>query len=530
MIELNSELKKSYTFDTVFNVSDFFTLPSSTLYKNLLKLKKDEYEDSYRIVFKCFDSPRKDQVQDFLIYLYKALLFLDIPTFFVTIATNNEELIVISPQIAQSTTTDLPISITMFNIAESQYEGKYTAILNPPDSICVMPWISLDVTVDGTYKPCCYYDSGLKQPTGEFYHVDTHSYKDVYYGEASVTLRNQLLNGEKPSGCNRCWINEDSNSESFRTFVKNRTQLKEFVYVANWEQNSLDNLVTSGVAFGNLCNLKCRICGPGASSKIAEEVLSTVDDKKSHPVYETLKNTRWIKQKDHNFWSDLSSTDLNIKFFDIGGGEPLISPQHMYSLKKFIENGRASDISLHYNTNGTVFNMEYVELWKHFKMVEIALSIDDIEDRLEYERHGTGWSQIEKNLDDFINVRSDNIKVELHSSINIQNVYYLPELIEWSKKKNFDYVHFSSVVKPSFLNVSNVTERARALILNKLTKYQPSNEYHQSLILKFVDSLKNANCSDGKEFCKKMKELDTLRNESFSKVFPEVATAMGYDD
>ena len=48
-------------------------------------------------------------------------------------------------------------------------------------------------------------------------------------------------------------------------------------------------------------------------------------------------------------------------------------------LQKCIDKGYAKNIEVHYNTNGTHYP-EYAvkEIWPHFKRVEMAFSIDDI--------------------------------------------------------------------------------------------------------------------------------------------------------
>lgn len=528
MINLEEELKKSYTFEEVFNISDFFSLPASTLYKELRNLKQDQYDDSYRIVFKCFDSPNQTSVKDFFVYLYKTLGFLDIPTFFVLLATNDTDITQIAVETAKDHSTDLPIHTNLYELTENKYDGEYTAILNPPESICVLPWISVEITSNGRYKPCCYYDGGLKQENGEYYHLDTHTYSEVYNGHGMKTLREKFKNGVKPDNCKRCWQSEDLKNSSVRTNIKYQKNIEEFSYVANWEEESTKNLKITGIALGNLCNLKCRICGPGASSRIAEEILSTVPDKKSHPVYKELKSTRWIKKEDHTFWSDLTDDELDLRFFSIAGGEPFMSPHHNDSLQKFVEQDRADKISLRYNTNGTIFNENFVNLWRPFKSVEIALSVDDLGDRIEYQRHGVVWKDLEKNVDKFLNLKSNNIRIELQTAISIQNIFYLPELLTWIKSKNFDSAHLSSVFNPSFLEVSNITAQAQSVILNKLTKYHVTDRYIDSFMPKFIDIVKNARLSDGKEFCVEMKKLDSLRGESFYKIAPEIANAMGY--
>ena len=60
--------------------------------------------------------------------------------------------------------------------------------------------------------------------------------------------------------------------------------------------------------------------------------------------------------------------------------------RHFDILEKCVEFGIAKDITLAYNTNGSIFPQDKIELWEQFKKVEIFVSIDDISERFEYIR------------------------------------------------------------------------------------------------------------------------------------------------
>ena len=63
------ELKKLYQFDKIYNVADFFSLPSSSLYRTLYNLKQETFADNQRFIFFCQNNIDKQQ----LIYFFKSL-------------------------------------------------------------------------------------------------------------------------------------------------------------------------------------------------------------------------------------------------------------------------------------------------------------------------------------------------------------------------------------------------------------------------------------------------------------------------
>jgi MoaA/NifB/PqqE/SkfB family radical SAM enzyme len=82
-----------------------------------------------------------------------------------------------------------------------------------------------------------------------------------------------------------------------------------------------------------------------------------------------------------------------VVYFEFTGGEPFLIEEHFELLRFAVESGFAKNIEIHYNTNATVFPEEAIEIWKHFKTVEIAFSIDNVGKRFEYERYGADWEE-----------------------------------------------------------------------------------------------------------------------------------------
>jgi MoaA/NifB/PqqE/SkfB family radical SAM enzyme len=521
-------LSQKYTIDGPFSVAEFYTKPSSELYRTIHSLRQDAFAANHRIVFTCFDDLGLSKIQDFLIKLQKCLTFVDISNCFVLVASNqpwiSEFLLKVKHDWAGSTEKHT-IEHELYDVPATKIDTtNFTAILNPPDTVCAQPWMSLDIGHGGNFKPCCYFAGNIPQDNGRHYHITTHTLEQVYNSTYMKDLRQQFIQGDRPQGCKRCWSEEQDGSVSKRMLLKHRFIPDSFD--ANWEQNDIKNLKFVSVKTGNICNLKCRICGPGSSSKIAEEQLGQIPlpERKTHVIYENLMSGQWIKN--HAIWNKL--TDLDIEYLDITGGEPMLQPQQFQLLQNIIDQGRAHQVQLHYNTNGTMFPDNHADKWKQFKMVEIALSIDNTQDRFEFERSGAEWSELETNLSKFMALRSHNIKIALHLAINIQNVLYLPEICDWIIQQSFDSVHFSHVYDPDILYIGNVTPAAQKLIIDRLSDYECADSKLQKFIQTSIDVIASAEHNDGGEFCKYMKHLDRIRNQDFSATHKDIALAMGY--
>lgn len=516
---LVAHLKLNYEFDNVYNLSEFLRLPSASLSRLLADLKQPEFANNYRIVFYNFNNV---DISDVLAHLQECLTFLDIPNFFVLVVSNDsavESLLTLAQW--QYSTEQHPIGFKLYDTPVVKETVEHTALLSVPASICAQPWISLDVDNQGGFAPCCFFNDVIKRADGSEYNASTHTLEEVYNSEYMRQLREAFRQGIKPKECVRCWNEESDGIVSKRQLLKNR--FSPLGYQTNWEQDHVDNLSFVSVAFGNACNLKCRICNPDSSSSIATELLANNID--TNRVRLLINKTKWVKDNSAAIWDSLSNS--NVLHFDFAGGEPLLSIRHYDVLKDFIAQHRSKDISLRYNTNGTVFPDKYADLWQHFKQVDIDVSIDNIEQRFEFERSNASWSEVVSNLDKFFQLRSSSININLHLAVSLINVYYIPEICEWVNQQPFDHVHFSTLYYPECLNISQATNVARELILDKLEQYTPTLKL-DTFVYNIVNILKHAVLSDGHDFCVYMKQLDQFRNENFAKLYPEMAKAMGY--
>lgn len=530
-IELENQLYQQYNVVKCWPITRFFTLPSSSLYQNLSSIYQQEFQPQQRIIFTSFDLLSDNQIKIFLSKLQKCLTFLDISNFFVLIVSNRSWISDYLNNVRlnyASTSETISISHKYYKIESSGTTITSDVILNPPDTICGYPWLSLDITSTGEFKPCCFFSQPITNNKGEEFNAVYHTIKEVYNSPFMTTLRKQFRDGEKPSGCQRCWNEEQDQVRSKRLLLKHRFPL--YSYDVNWEQDSINNLKMLSIAFGNICNLKCRICSSTNSSQIAIEKLSVIAkaNQKNSPTYQNLVKGRWITDNKNTLWSQLTDPELELVFFDFAGGEPLLSLQHFQVLKHFVQSNTAKDIELHYNTNGTVFPTEYSTLWSKFKNVDIAFSIDNIGQRAELERSGCSWPEIENNLQKFFKIKSNSIKLSLHLVLSIQNILYLPEICNWINSQQFDSIHFSNLYYPSALNIQNLTPEAKKLVVNKLSKYYINNSTLNRFISETVQIVKDAKTSNGEEFCKFIKNLDQLRSENFKTTHPEIAQAMGY--
>jgi len=399
-----------------------------------------------------------------------------------------------------------------------------------PKTICMLPWISIETSPIGTARPCCLARSEIVDSDGKKFDLNVDNLETIYQSEYMQNLRRQFRSGEKPETCKLCWDEEAAGRTSKR--INSRIRLKELYAQVDWQNDTPNQLWFLDLKLGNICNLKCRICGSWSSSKWADEELKYMpaqSNKTKHIAYQWLKQGAWPRNQDTNFWDNLKSLLPNIKYFEFTGGEPWLIQEHIDLLTYAVKQGYSKNIDIHYNTNATQWPEDLVEIWKDFGRVDVAFSIDNVGNRFEFERYGANWNTANEIIDAVNDMKSSypNITTQLCFTINVQNVYYIDELLAWAGTKNFGSIHWNMMHSPNHMSIQYMTEQARELVLSKLKTHSWAVLFRKEIdaVIKFIE---NGPGSDGKDFFTRMKQTDLYRNQNFADTHPEIADAMGY--
>jgi MoaA/NifB/PqqE/SkfB family radical SAM enzyme len=406
--------------------------------------------------------------------------------------------------------------------------------MNLPKTICMLPWISIEASPMGTARPCCLAREEIKDDSNVAFKLQDTNLETIYRSDYMQSLRQQFRMGEQPNTCSLCWEEEAAGRTSKR--LHSQVRLKELYGQVDWGNDTPDQLWFVDLKLGNICNLKCRICGSWSSSKWATEEMAYLPpdvDKKQHIAYTWLKQGKWPEESP-DFWENLKALLPQIKYFEFTGGEPWLIEEHWDLLRHAVETGDSKHIDIHYNTNASVdaLAMDKSWLWNEFGRVDIAFSVDNVGKRFEYERFGATWDKANRIIDEVHwaqGVDTPNITTQLCFTINVQNVYYIDELLDWADTKGFGSIYFNMLHSPDHMSIQRMTPAAQELVLNKLkTTFWSTDKYHDEIqnVIRFIE---NGTGSDGTEFLEKMQRTDTFRKQNFMDTHPEIAKAMGYE-
>ena len=400
-------------------------------------------------------------------------------------------------------------------------------LLKDSKTFCMYPWIHLHTYPTGEAHPCCHAE-WKQQPVGN---ARENTLEEIWNSPAQRKLRVDMLTETSNSACTRCYEQESSGFFSGRKSANKHhghniariNETKSDGTLERFEMTYWD------IRFSNLCNLRCRTCGPTFSSQW-------------HADQTALVGAEWGKQNKVLNYSGRTKTDMweqliphldYVEKIYFAGGEPLIMDEHYNILDELERRGRF-DVKLIYNTNFTEIKLKdrvVFDYWRKFKSVAVGASLDAMGPRAEYIRKGTNWDQVERNRELMLEICPE-VDFYISPTLSIMNAWHLPNFHKTWVNKGY--------IKPQDLNVNILQDglHYRVDIATKDYKNQLCELYKAHLewlrpldplnraTVGFESAIKFIMATDNTAllptFWKNMNQLDAIRNENILDVIPEL--------
>jgi MoaA/NifB/PqqE/SkfB family radical SAM enzyme len=369
-------------------------------------------------------------------------------------------------------------------------------------TFCSSLWNHQMIDTTGKVKPCCRFVWNNDIPANT---LKDKTIQEIFYSDFMQDLRRDSLQGKPISGCERCYQEQSAGKKSLRERVNSNVATKDY---------NLDNpkITYLELAISNDCNLMCRMCLGRYSWKLYDEEIEYYGKTPRHEkktrsnidyAYELLPNLQYIK---------------------FTGGEPLMIKEHWDFLQEAVDKGYAKDITLNYSTNCTVFPKDkHIELWKEFKKIEMAVSLDSIvESENIYQRHLTDHSIAIKTIKKYAELSKNTLPMHVlgRPTVTIMNIYTLPETVEWLDGLGIS-TNPSHLTNPEWQSVTVLPLHTKQKIKEKYEKFDFKSskaKNHCMYIINYMMSKDDSHLLD--EFIKHTNFLDKKRNQSFKEQYP----------
>lgn len=439
-------------------------------------------------------------------------------------------------------------------------------------SFCILPWIHMATRPNGDMRLCCVtnasgaetgdHEVGLvKKEDGIPANFGKDLPLDSWNNAYMKSVRTTMLEGKIPASCTKCFKEEKNGVVSKRIWETHHWINEGIDPKTVIEQTDNNGVVPNEISYldlrlGHTCNLKCVMCSPHDSSRWLQDYDMMMENTKSDIVRYQIGfdrkrfNNTWYEQP--GFWEQINEQIPNLKQVYFAGGEPLMIKEHKRFLEEMIRQGHAHHILIRYSSNALLLDEDVIKLWKHFKQIKFAFSLDAIEERNHYIRFPTDWNTVEKNMRRLDNT-DENVIVSIATAIQAMNALHLPDFVKWKVKQNFKKINMSVMPGefvmggglmnvhllyiPTFLSAKILPTDLKLELKSKLVELktwlwnnhtQDNSFWNTSPYgwkrweagLKFIEAEDHSHMIP--DFVEYVKNLDKIRHTDFAKTFPEL--------
>ena len=397
---------------------------------------------------------------------------------------------------------------------------------------CVLPWIHFHAWPNGQVMPCCVADSSMpvsKIDPGE-------SIIQMMNSDDYKKMRLAMLEDEPVEACKRCYNLEMLGTWTMRQShnMRRGEQYVDMIDATTKPDGSITDFKMKymDIRFSNMCNMKCRSCGPECSSLRAQEIT----DIHGLPNYiKFFKTTKMVvnNNEDQKFMAKLKPYLKDVEEVYFAGGEIIITPEHYECLDYWIENGQARNIELTYTTNFSSLKFkdkDLINYWKQFPKLKIWASLDAMGPVAETIRKGTDWDRIMKNLNT-LREQVPHAEFQITPTIRIWNVFDFPDFFDYMMKEGFLDItsapRFNLLTNPWYANIMILPVSVKRRLVELYRVYEKKYADNVQIYNGFKMIIYNLNVGEENkggvlEFKRLNDELDLHRKEKLEDVIPEL--------
>jgi radical SAM protein with 4Fe4S-binding SPASM domain len=566
--QLLEKYQKTFDIIDVISLDDWYSLADyerpAWLRKKIEFVYRSCYDDMQRIIFTLTQGDEylreSDSVGVIMTALQELLNQIDISNFFVVVLTTDIDIMRTAEiGMAKMSTDTIPVTFEYFDSSAGNNSKKLTDkksnlgynynstrplkieiddltdrqkhLLLDSKQFCIYPWIHLYVEPNGRVFPCCgstYNDSSKLGNTNQT------SLKEIWNSDQIKQVRQNMLNDRPIESCRRCYEQEQSGFFSMRNSGNKHHGHHIGLVDKTHSDGTLEDfsMLYWDVRFSNLCNLKCRSCGPSFSSSWYQDQLKLAPDyAKNH------KALIFAGKYETDLWEQLIEHIDHVEQIYFAGGEPIMMDEH-YRILEELERRKKFNVRLIYNTNFTQVRLKdrtVFDYWKKFDSVSIGASLDASFQHAEYIRKGTVWEEVEQNRRLMLQV-CPQVDFYVSATLSILNAWHLPDFHrDWTSR---------GLIAAKDFNINILTDPAHYRLDIAPTKYKQElqTKYQQHLAwLTPLDSLRRAsngyqsainfmmttdNSALIPKFWNKTHELDAIRNENCLQTIPELSALL----
>ena len=362
-----------------------------------------------------------------------------------------------------------------------------------------MPFVTLTVN-PGNYISRCMMSLGYMGPI-------EHS---TYSNDEFQTLRTNMINGTWDKvGCDSCFYKEQNGIKSQRQKWLQREKKylgEEGIYTSNLslDRNKIYHLYMN---FNNICNFKCRMCGPWFSNAWIPDWKKLDAESVPIPPKQQVDIDKFLQEY---------GTDLyDLRQIWITGGEPFMDNSVFDFFDKLKTYSDLSKINVTINTNGSKVPVEKLYRLKDIKRLQLNISVDATGEIYNYIRaYNYDFEQLKQKVKQIQDLNQENILLTVNGAFQIYNILNVEEFFDWGNSLQDEGAHFVEhrvLTGPKRFQARHAPDylkkQSRKQILRLMKKYP--NQFYLPDLLKELD--KSQDIEAVKSFIRWNDKLDDIR-------------------
>lgn len=394
----------------------------------------------------------------------------------------------------------------------------------------------------GTCKVCCVAREEVHEQQVQL-HLSRVPLAAIRTSPYMRAVRAALAAGRRIAACQQCW-DEEGRGESSQRLIWNERFAETLGHLAG-ERATLEPLALEclQLSLGNQCNLACRMCNAGYSSRIAADPVharwAPAAEVRAPPATGTrlgwLAGLPWFEQP-RFVQEDLLGNSAALKLLTVTGGEPLLSAAFQELLDEYVARGLAPGIVVRVSSN--LFHNEarverLLQALGRFRHCSVGASVEACGPLYEYIRHPARWPVLARNLALVKRHAGHSGNVTLTVDVVVQpyNCLGLVELLRHADGLALDCC-LHVLARPWFLRLHVLPRPLRLLAAERLRGYaqgdqpgrQAANRETALRVAKHLESVADepGTAEARRHFAAFTLALDASRGQRLEDVVPEL--------
>ena len=387
------------------------------------------------------------------------------------------------------------------------------------DTFCIAPWMHMHVEPDGDVQLCCAsnWKHEFQKNLGN---LNENSPEEIWNSPQYRMVRRNMIAGKPmPQYCSPCYQREQGAINQTERQRINSEFADTFDLVSlTKEDGTLNTLELKylDIRFNNLCNLKCRTCGPDWSTSWANEL----------GIEKPLRY--------NNTWKKLMPYLGQLEKVYFAGGEPLMTLEHYDFIEELSKVN--TNIELLYTSNFSRLELKgrhVLDYWPKFKLVNAIASIDHYGEYAGYVRTNSDYNVVVDNIKLIKAAGYYNVQAGVTSVYSMYNATrlgdFIIQLFEDGAIENMHQIVFNILVNPDYQMATimpvSALEVAKENTQRGIDYLIARGEDPQKLqsAIDWLTSNHNYNKIMFDKFVDYNQSLDKIRNTNFNRMYPEYA-------